>query len=108
MDNLRICTIKMIYNDRKSRTLAEARAATWNVMEKKSFCRLPPDEDTHSLHSERVNYLCFINFNYMRRGNLPSPKEYGWTTKDGKCYPLRYRQAALPNNIFEMIKQSIR
>ena len=34
MDNLRTCTIKIIYKDQKSLTLTEARARKWHPMKK--------------------------------------------------------------------------
>ena len=100
LDNLRMCTIKMVYNDKRSSTLTEARTSKWNTMKKKSFSRLPPDEESHSLHAERVNYICYVNFNYMCKEALSSPKDNGWTIQDGKCYPLRYNKPALQSHVY--------
>ena len=36
MDTLRVCTIKLVYNDKRSKTLAEARVSKWNGMKKKN------------------------------------------------------------------------
>ena len=65
-------------------------------MKKKSFSRLPPDEDSHYQHTRRVNYQNYVYLHYMNKDALPSPKDHGWSIQQGKCYPIRYTESALP------------
>ena len=54
MEELFKFTRQLLYGDKKSSTMAEARATKWWTMVKKSFIRLPPDEDSlhkHCLHT---------------------------------------------------------
>ena len=54
-------TRHIIYGDNKSSTIAEARAATWNRINNKSFIWFPPDADSlrqHCLHAG--NYLAYL------------------------------------------------
>ena len=107
IDNLRMCTIKIVYNDKKSDSLAEARVVKLNSMKKKkSFSRLPPDEDSHKLHSQRVNYVSYINLNYDKKEALPSPNNEGWATQNGSCYPVRYKDAAIPCDRSDTLRRS--
>ena len=39
-------TCDVVYFDKKSTSMAEARAVKWKSMKKKSFIHLPPDEDS--------------------------------------------------------------
>ena len=105
VDQLRNCTIKSVYNDNKSKTLADARASKWKIMKKKSFSRLPPDEDSHYQHPRRVNYQSYVYLDYMNKDALPSPKDQGWSIQEGKCYPIRYTESALPSNVCEILKK---
>ena len=50
-------TRHVIYGDKNSRTMAEARAAKWKTMKSKSFIRLPPDPDSLHQHCLCANYL---------------------------------------------------
>ena len=84
VDQLRNCTIKSVYNDNKSKTLADARASKWKIMQKKSFSRLPPDEDSHYQHTRRVNYQSYVYLHYMNNDALPSPTDHGWSIQEGK------------------------
>ena len=69
--NLEEFTLRCIYNDHSSRNLSEARAKKWTHMKRKTTQRLPPDEDSHSLHAARVNYVSLMLNNYHRRTELP-------------------------------------
>ena len=44
----------LVYGDKKSSTMAEARATKWKQMKNKSFIRLPPDADSLHQHCLRV------------------------------------------------------
>ena len=50
-------TRHVIYGDKNSRTMAEARAVKWKTMKSKSFIRLPPDPDSLHQHCLCANYL---------------------------------------------------
>ncbi|KAJ3585747.1 hypothetical protein NHX12_014466 [Muraenolepis orangiensis] len=70
-------TRHVIYGDKKSSTMAEARAAKWKRMKNRSFTRLPPDADSLRQHCLRANYLAYL----VRHPSLkqhPSPLGHGW------------------------------
>ena len=70
-------TRQVIYGDKKSSTMAEARASKWKAMKRKSFIRLPPDADSLRQHCLRANYLAYL----VRHPTLkdhPSPLRHGW------------------------------
>ena len=96
MENLSIFTIRYVYGDRKSTTLAEARAVKWEKMKDKSTRSIPPDQDSHDLKAKRVNYQANILINFDKPDHPPSPVNHGWTLENGKCQPLRYTKAPLP------------
>ena len=77
-------TRHVIYGDRKSSTMAEARAVKWKSMKNKSFIRLPPDEDSLHQHCLGANYLAYL----VRHPSLkhhPMPIGHGWELVDGRC-----------------------
>ena len=80
---LELVTIKGIYNDWTSKNLAQCRPSKWSKMKKKSTTRIPPDADTHNLHSQRVNYQCYVFLFYKNKFAPPSPNNHGWTTING-------------------------
>src|SRR5277367_4208542 len=43
-------TRHIIYSDKNSSTMAEARSAKWKTLKKKTFVRLPPDADSLRQH----------------------------------------------------------
>ena len=88
--------IRYIYNDKKSKSLAESRSLIWKRMKKKSTRRLPPDEDTMRLHILRCNYAIFMNLNYMSAVALEPPGAHGWISQDGVFLPRRYLMPPLP------------
>ena len=59
------------------------------------MARLPPDDDTLENHCERVNYLthCLKHFQLVEH---PSPIGHGYEQVNGRCRPVRYTKAALP------------
>ena len=78
--------LKIIYNDTKSKSLAECRAEKWTKMKKKKSTReLPPDQESHYLISCRVNCQCYIFCHYNKSDAPPSPLNHGWYMQDGKC-----------------------
>ena len=48
-------TRQVIYEDKKSNTMAEACASKWKTMKRKSFIRLPPDADSLCQHCLRAD-----------------------------------------------------
>ena len=53
-------TSQVIYGDKKSSIMADARAAKWKTMKKKSLIRLPPYADRLRQHCLRANYLAYL------------------------------------------------
>lgn len=88
-------TRHVIYGDKKSSTMAEARAAKWKRMKNKSFIRLPPDADSLRQHCLRANYLAYL----VRHPSLkchPSPLGHGWELVGGRCHTIHHTRPALP------------
>ena len=52
------------------------------------------------------NYTVYINLNYHLKDEMPSPNTNGWTSNNGRCYPVRYLCPALPLNITELVQRS--
>ena len=59
-DDMRRFVLLKIYGGKET-NCAEAKAAKWRKMKKKSLARLPPDEDTLHHHLDQVNYLSFLS-----------------------------------------------
>ena len=99
-DALRKFTIRYIYNDQKSKCLAEMREERWKKMKKKSLARVGIDEDTCTLRSKRVRYQCGIFENYAEQSLSSCPLLNGGYTRDGNhCVPIRYTRTALPDTL---------
>ena len=96
-------TIKFIYKDKTSTSLAEARAKKWESMKKKATQRMPPDCDSHQMKVRRANYQAYIFLNFRSPDAPPSPLHHGWHMKDGNCIPLRYTKPALPTRLTNLI-----
>ena len=94
--NLLLFTREVIYADPNSNTMAEARARKWSNQRNKSFCRLPPDEDTLTQHFKRANYLAYLLKHPSLREH-PSPIGKGWEFINNKIRPVRYTKPALPH-----------
>lgn len=72
-------TRHVIYSDKTSNDVAEARATKWKTLKNKTFVRLPPDADSLRQHCIRANYLGYL----VRHPSLkqhPSPLGHGWET----------------------------
>lgn len=80
---LRMFTLRIVYNDRVSVSLGKSRASKWVQMKKKTTRRLPPDENSHKQRAARVNYVTNILLNYRSKNAPPSPVSHGWTLSDG-------------------------
>ncbi len=91
-------TRQVIYGDKKSSTMAEARAVKWKMMKNKSFIRLPPDADSLRLHSLRTNYLAYL-VRHPSLKNHPSPLGHGWELVGSRCCPVRHTRLALPTHL---------
>ena len=88
-------TRHVIYGDRKSTTMAEARSVKWKTLKKKSFILLPPDADSLRQHCIRANYLAYVVHHPLMKRH-PPPLGHGWELVDGRCRPVRYTRPALP------------
>ena len=99
VDDLRMFTMQCVYNDKTSKTLGEARAKKWSTMKRKSTASLPPDEESHYLRALRVAYQVYVWLHFEMPDAPPSPLQNGWQMVDGKCVPIRYRSAALPQEL---------
>lgn len=84
-------TLHVIYGNKKSSTMGEARAAKWNRM-KKSLMRLHPNADSLCQHCLRANYLAYL----VRH---PSPLGHGWELVGGRCRPVHQTRPALPTHL---------
>ena len=102
LERMALFTIKYVYGDKDSTTFAEARARNCNKMKKKSTQRIAPDRESHNLKVKRANYQVYILHRYNKPEAPPTPLEHGWEFVEGKCQPLRYISAPLPNNIYDM------
>ena len=91
-------TRELIYADPHSDIMAEARALKWRSQKNKSFCRLPPDEDTLVNHLKRANYLAYLLKHPSLREH-PSPVGKGWEVINSIIRPVRYTKPALPDYI---------
>ena len=94
INDLEQFVIQYVYNDTKSKTLGEVRAAKWRA-QKKSIIRLIPDSDSLRPHLERANYLGYVQRHYQLH-NHPSPITHGWHLVNGLCLPVRHTQPPLP------------
>jgi hypothetical protein len=93
-------TIRFIYNDKKSETLAEMREKRWQRMKKKSLTRVGIDKDTCVLRNKRVRYQSTIFENYANQSSPDCPLLNGGYTRDGdKCVPIRYTKLPLPEKL---------
>ena len=104
---MRTFTIRHVYNDKTSETLAEARASKWRVMKRKSTLRIPPDEDSHMMKVKRANYQVYVLKNFAEPDAPPSPLDHGWCIQDGKCVPLRYSKPARPTHLRQLVLQCL-
>ena len=95
LGDLETFVIKYIYNDKKSKSITEARASKWRMQKKKSIMRLPPDTSSLQLHLERANYLAYIQKQFMLKKH-PSPLGHGWHVANGLCIPEKSSAPALP------------
>ena len=60
VDRLIKFVIQYIYSDKKSVSIAEARASKWKLQKRKSLVRTLPDMDSLLHHLKRANYLSYI------------------------------------------------
>ena len=84
----------MIYGDKKSSSMAEARADKWKAMKKKSFLQIPPDTDCLRQQFIAANYLTYLVLHPLLKKHL-SPIGHGWELVDGNCHPVRHTLPAL-------------
>ena len=85
-DDMRQFVLLKIYGGKET-NCAEARAAIWRKMKKKSLVPLPPDEDILHHHLDQVNYLPFFLKHYELNRH-PSQIGRGWEYINRKCRPF--------------------
>ena len=103
-DSLRKFTIKHVYNDKISKTLAEMRMIRWNNAKKKDFARIGIDEDTHVNRSKRVIFAVSSIEHFNHPEEFGNPLLYGFMVNERmKCVPVKYGKDALP----EKLRQSV-
>ena len=81
--NLEKFTIKFVYGDMKSESLAACRALKWSRMKKKSTQHIQPDEESHQLKASRGNYQTYLFNNYKNKENISYPIGHGWCLTNG-------------------------
>ena len=91
-------TREVIYADLHTDSKGMSRAMKWQSKKNKSFCTLPPDEDSLRNHIERCNYLAYIIMNPCLK-NHPSPLGKGWELDKGVCKPQKYENLPLPKDL---------
>ena len=104
--DLELFTISVIYNDKNSKSLNEARANKWRKMKKKGILTLPPDYDSFEQHLKRANYVAYtwLNFHYPDPPN--SPLTHGFDLKNKDVVPVMHTLPALPLNFEELIDRT--
>jgi hypothetical protein len=105
IEKLKLLTLRFIYNDSKSNTLGEARAKRLMAMKKKSTACIPPDEESHNLRAEQVNYQAYVWLHFDQPDAPPSPLNHGWQLFEGNCVPIRHKSPALPQRFEEIVDQ---
>ena len=81
-DDMRRFVLSKIHGGKET-NCAEARAAKWRKMKKKSLARLPSDEDTLHHHLDQDNYLSF-SLQHCELNRHPSPIGRCWEYINGK------------------------
>ena len=94
---LRLFTLRIVYNDPVSVSLGHSRASKWIKMKTKSTRRLPPDEDSHQQRAARINYVCNILMNYHSKNAASSPFSHGWALLDGKYLLFQHNLLTIKN-----------
>ena len=82
--NLETFTIRVVYNDKNSSTLNEARASKWMQMKNKGTIRLSPDYDSFEQHLKRSNYVTYSWFSYDNPDASISPLNHGFMLGDNE------------------------
>ena len=99
-------TIRTIYNDAESESLAEARASKWNNMKKKRTAMLPPDPESFDFHLQRANYQAKIWYDYSSAEPPPSPLDNGWHLEAGLILPIIFKSPPMPENLSMLLQSS--
>ena len=94
---LRLFTLRIVYNDPVSVSLRHSRASKWIKMKTKSTRRLPPDEDSHQQRAARINYVCNILMSYHSKNAASSPFSHGWSLLDGKYLLFQHNLLTIKN-----------
>ena len=103
-DDMKWFVLLEIYGENET-NCAEARAAKWRKMKKKSLAHLRLDEDTLHHYSDRVNYLSFLLKHYELNCH-PSQIRRGWEYINGKCRSIRYAIPATAD-VFQQQPQAL-
>ena len=92
-------TIKYIYRDNQSSTLAQMREKEWRKMKKKSLARAGIDNDTSLLRINRVQYQTAVFENYAEQFSTICPLNGGYYVNGNVCVPIKYTKPALPDEL---------
>ena len=97
-------TREVVYGDFQSRSMTESRANKWRNQKNKSFCRLPPDEDSLRQILKRANYTAYLALNPKLKDH-PNPIGNGWLVENNLCRPEKYLSPPLPDMIRTQMAQ---
>ena len=105
--DLEMFTIRVVYNDRNSTTLNEARAWKWTQMKNKGTIRLPPDYDSFVQHLKRSNYVTYTLFSYDNPDAL-SPINHGFMLGDNEnVIPLMHTTPSDTQMVYETLDSDV-
>jgi hypothetical protein len=94
--NLELLTIRVMYNDPVSKTLAHARARKWRQLQQFDTARLPPDIDSFKQHCLR-SHLQAYEYKNARQIKRLVPANFGWRSEETGLRPVMYTVPALPS-----------
>ena len=97
-------TREVVYGDFHSCSMTESRANKWRGQKDKSFCRLPPDEDSLRQKLKRANYTAYLALNPKLKEH-PDPVGNGWLVENSLCRPKKYLNPPLPDMISAQMAQ---
>ena len=87
--------IQTIYKHDKSTSLNEARALNWKQMKNKTTIRLPPDQDSLTLHVRRANYQAYVWNSYAAPHGPQTPFGHGWNLENDTALPILAKTPAI-------------
>ena len=88
--------IKVMYSDKISCNLAQARTKKWKQMKNKTTLLLCPDEDSFYQHMLHANYQAKIWHDFSSPACPPSPLNHGYAIYGQILLPVQYTTNASP------------